>query len=95
LTHFRVAGLASISNRFRVVCKLDFFGASEVGDGVADFEDAAVGAGLQDREAIVPTRQQVIVRALSRTQGNRAAAAKLLDIERRYLLRLLKCFRIQ
>ena len=45
---------------------------------MADFEDAAVGAGLRDREAVVPTRQQVIVRALSRTQGTRAAAVKLL-----------------
>ena len=45
LTNFRVVGLTFISNRFGVVCKLDFFGACEVGDGVADFEDAAVGAG--------------------------------------------------
>jgi DNA-binding NtrC family response regulator len=47
------------------------------------------------REALDAYRQQIVVRALSRTQGNRAAAAKLLDIERRHLLRLMKCFGIQ
>src|SRR5262249_38269965 len=34
--------------------------------------------GLPYREAVDAYRQQIIVRALSRTQGNRAAAAKLL-----------------
>src|SRR5215475_4678433 len=51
--------------------------------------------GLPYREALDACRQQIIVRALSQTQGNRAAAAKLLSIERRHLLRLMKCFRIQ
>ena len=47
------------------------------------------------REALDACRQRIIVRTLSRTQGNRAAAAKLLGIERRHLLRLMKCFGIQ
>jgi DNA-binding NtrC family response regulator len=51
--------------------------------------------GLPYREALDACRQQIIAKALSRTQGNRAAAAKLLDIERRHLLRLMKCFGIQ
>lgn len=51
--------------------------------------------GLPYREALDACRQQIIVRALSQTQGNRAAAAKLLGIERRHLLRLIKCFGIQ
>src|SRR5215510_7459370 len=50
---------------------------------------------LPYREALDVYRQQIIARALSRTQGNRAAAAKILDIERRHLLRLMKCFGIQ
>jgi DNA-binding NtrC family response regulator len=50
---------------------------------------------LPYREALDVYRQQIIARALSRTQGNRAAAAKLLNIERRHLLRLMKCFGIQ
>jgi DNA-binding NtrC family response regulator len=50
---------------------------------------------LPYREALDACRQQIIAKALSRTKGNRAAAAKLLDIERRHLLRLMKCFGIQ
>jgi DNA-binding NtrC family response regulator len=50
---------------------------------------------LHYREALDACRQQIVARALSRTQGNRAAAAKLLGIERRHLLRLMKCFGIQ
>ncbi len=55
----------------------------------------AVVDGLPYREALDACRQQIILRTLSRTQGNRAAAAKLLGIERRHLLRLMKCFGIQ
>jgi len=36
-----------ILDRFGDVGGLDFFGAGEVGDGAADFEDPAVGAGAQ------------------------------------------------
>jgi DNA-binding NtrC family response regulator len=61
--------------------------ASKAPDAVVD--------GLPYREALDACRQQIIAKALSRTQGNRAAAAKLLDIERRHLLRLMKCFGIQ
>jgi DNA-binding NtrC family response regulator len=61
--------------------------ASKAPDAIVD--------GLPYREALDACRQQIIVRALSQTQGNRAAAAKLLDIERRHLLRLMKCFGIQ
>src|SRR5262252_2264798 len=50
---------------------------------------------LSYREALDTYRQRLIARALSQTQGNRAAAAKLLGIERRHLLRLMKCFGIQ
>ena len=50
---------------------------------------------LPYREALDIYRQRIIARALSRTQGNRAAAAKLLGMERRHLLRLMKCFGIQ
>jgi two-component system, NtrC family, response regulator AtoC len=55
----------------------------------------ALADGLPYREALDACRQQIIVRTLSQTQGNRAAAAKLLGIERRHLLRLMKCFGIQ
>lgn len=39
-------------------------------------------------------RREVIVNALAQTQGNRAAAARLLGLQRSYLLRLMKAFDI-
>jgi len=37
----------AVLNRLGDVGGLDFFGAGEVGDGAADFEDATVGTGAQ------------------------------------------------
>ena len=49
---------------------------------------------LSYREAIDAYRRQFIIRALSQTQGNRAATAKLLGLQRTYLSRLIKTLRI-
>ncbi|HXG53651.1 MAG TPA: sigma-54 dependent transcriptional regulator [candidate division Zixibacteria bacterium] len=46
-------------------------------------------------EAVNGYRRDVIVQALARTQGNRAAAARLLGLERSYLLKLMKSFEIR
>jgi transcriptional regulator with GAF, ATPase, and Fis domain len=40
-------------------------------------------------------RKLLILKALSRTQGNRAAAAKLLGLESKYLLKLIKSLEIE
>jgi DNA-binding NtrC family response regulator len=45
-------------------------------------------------ESIDEYRREVIVNALAQTQGNRAAAARLLGLQRSYLLRLMKSFDI-
>jgi DNA-binding NtrC family response regulator len=47
------------------------------------------------RKALEIYRRQVILRALDETQGNRAAAAKLLGLQRTYLSRLIKTLRIR
>jgi DNA-binding NtrC family response regulator len=49
---------------------------------------------LSYHEAVDGHRREVIVQALSQTQGNRAAAARLLGLERSYLLKLMKSFHI-
>jgi DNA-binding NtrC family response regulator len=46
--------------------------------------------GLSYREAIDASKRQLITRALTQTQGNRAAAAKALGLQRTYLSRLIK-----
>jgi Nif-specific regulatory protein len=45
-------------------------------------------------ESVDEYRREVIVNALAQTQGNRAAAARLLGLQRSYLLRLIKTFDI-
>jgi DNA-binding NtrC family response regulator len=45
-------------------------------------------------ESVDEYRREVIVNALAQTQGNRAAAARLLGLQRSYLLKLIKSFNI-
>jgi hypothetical protein len=45
LTTLEPSVQASVLDRLGDVCGLDFFAAGEIGDGAADFEDPAVGAG--------------------------------------------------
>jgi DNA-binding NtrC family response regulator len=45
-------------------------------------------------ESVDEYRREVIVNALAQTQGNRAAAARLLGLQRSYLLKLMKSFNI-
>ena len=45
-------------------------------------------------ESVDEYRREVIVSALTQTQGNRAAAARFLGLQRSYLLRLMKAFDI-
>jgi DNA-binding NtrC family response regulator len=69
-----------------------------------DLQDVGVGINLTEvtpaaehisyHQAIDGYRREVIVQTLAETQGNRAAAARLLGLERSYLLRLMKSFQI-
>jgi DNA-binding NtrC family response regulator len=45
-------------------------------------------------ESVDEYRREVIVNALAQTQGNRAATARLLGLQRSYLLKLMKSFNI-
>jgi len=45
---------------------------------------------LAYRENVNATRKDLVLKALSRTHGNRAAAAKLLGLEAKYFLKLMK-----
>jgi DNA-binding NtrC family response regulator len=47
------------------------------------------------REGVNTARRDLIVKALSRTRGNRAAAAKVLGLEAKYLLKLMKSLGIE
>jgi DNA-binding NtrC family response regulator len=46
------------------------------------------------REGVNAARRQLILKALSKTEGNRSAAAKVLGLEAKYLLKLMKSLQI-
>ena len=46
--------------------------------------------GISYRDAMDAYRRQLVIRALAQTQGNRAAAARVLGLHEKYFLRLLK-----
>jgi two-component system, NtrC family, response regulator AtoC len=50
--------------------------------------------GFSYHEAIDDYRRELIAKTLAQTQGNRAAAAKLLGLQRTYLSRLMKTLRV-
>jgi DNA-binding NtrC family response regulator len=47
------------------------------------------------RDAMEASKREVVLKALAQTQGNRAAAAKLLGVQRSYLLKLIKNLKIE
>ena len=49
---------------------------------------------LSYREGITAARKELVVQALRRTDGNRSAAAKLLGLEAKYFLKLMKSLQI-
>jgi transcriptional regulator with GAF, ATPase, and Fis domain len=49
---------------------------------------------LSYRNALDTAKRSLIVRALAKTDGNRAAAARALGLHEKYLLRLIKALRI-
>jgi DNA-binding NtrC family response regulator len=58
-------------------------------------EPAAASEILSYREGVDAARRELVLKALARTQGNRAAAAKLLGLEAKYLLKLMKSLQIE
>ena len=58
-------------------------------------EPVAPSDFLSYREGMNAARKELILKALSRTQGNRSAAAKMLGLEAKYLLKLMKSLQIE
>lgn len=61
---------------------------------IVSAEPSTRSDSLSYREAMDATKRELILQALSQTQGNRAAAAKLLGLQRTYLSKLIKSLRI-
>ena len=50
---------------------------------------------LSYRDGVNAARKELVVKALRKTDGNRAAAARLLGLETKYFLRLMKSLAIE
>ena len=61
---------------------------------LATHAQQAESANLTYQEATDRYRRELIIKTLQQTNGNRSAAAKLLGLERSYLLKLMKTFEI-
>jgi DNA-binding NtrC family response regulator len=53
------------------------------------------GENLSYRDGVNAARKELVVKALRKTEGNRAAAARLLGLETKYFLRLMKSLAIE
>jgi DNA-binding NtrC family response regulator len=55
----------------------------------------ASGENLSYRDGVNAARKELVIKALRQTDGNRAAAARLLGLETKYFLRLMKSLQIE
>jgi transcriptional regulator with PAS, ATPase and Fis domain len=62
---------------------------------IAGGEGSGLFENLSYRDGMNAARKLLILKALSRTHGNRSAAAKLLGLESKYLLKLMKSLEIE
>jgi DNA-binding NtrC family response regulator len=62
---------------------------------IAGGEPSGLFENLSYRDGMNAARKMLILKALSRTQGNRSAAARLLGLESKYLLKLMKSLEIE
>ncbi|TAK01726.1 sigma-54-dependent Fis family transcriptional regulator [bacterium] len=89
-----VRELANVIERAIVLGQGPKITPKELSPRIVAAEPRTRSDSLLYREAIDAYRRQLILRALTQTQGNRAAAAKALGLQRTYLSRLIKSLRI-
>ncbi len=69
--------------------------ARELPSGFAEETLLPVTENLSYRDGVNSARKELVVKALKKTNGNRAAAARLLGLETKYFLRLMKSLGIE
>ena len=91
-----VRELANVIERAVVLGQPSTIQVEDLSPGIASAEAESDNRStpVSYHESVDEYRREVIVSALAQTQGNRAAAARLLGLQRSYLLRLMKAFDI-
>ncbi len=90
-----VRELGNVIERAVVLGEGPHIGLEDLPGRIAVGEPGASPDPLTYREGLNAARKELVIKALSRTQGNRSAAAKLLELEAKYLLKLIKTLGIK
>ncbi len=90
-----VRELANVIERAVVLGSGSAIRLEDLPNRIAVGEPTGQSESFSYRERLNTARKQLVLEALSRTHGNRAAAAKLLGLEGKYLLKLIKALGIK
>jgi transcriptional regulator with PAS, ATPase and Fis domain len=90
-----VRELANVIERAIVLGRGPKITLEEVPERIATRETEVARGILSFREGVNAAKKELILKALSRTQGNRLAAAKALGLHEKYLLQLIKTLQIK
>jgi len=90
-----VRELANVIERAVVLGSGPSIGIEDLPSRIAVGESTAVTDAVSYREGMNVARKELILKALSKTQGNRSAAAKILGLEAKYFLKLMKSLGIE
>ena len=89
-----VRELANVIERAVVLGHGPTIQLEDLAPGIAAVEPESPSTSFSYHDAVDGYRREVILHALAQTGGNRAAAARVLGLQRSYLLRLMKSFRV-
>jgi DNA-binding NtrC family response regulator len=90
-----VRELANVIERAIVLGSGSRVSVEDLPNRITHGKSMPIAGNLSYREGVNEARKQLILNVLSRTNGNRAAAAKVLGLEAKYLLKLMKSLRIE
>jgi len=90
-----VRELANVIERAIVLGSGPTVGLEDVPSRILTREPGTPFDGYSYRVGVNAARKEMVLKALARAGGNRAAAAKILGLEAKYLLKLMKALRIE
>ena len=90
-----VRELANVIERAIVLGSGPTIGLEDLPSRIVAGESPAASHTFSYREGMYAARKELVLKALSRTQGNRSAAAKILGLEAKYFLKLMKSLEIE
>ena len=90
-----VRELANVVERAIVLGSGPTVGLEDLPSRIRTREPGTPSDGYSYREGVNAARKELVLKALARARGNRSAAAKILGLEAKYLLKLMKSLRIE